>query len=159
LLEESGWKDMPSSSLPLFNPEEWINRLISLEKAERARGVYTSFFLRQLARYERNGSDKSMNRERICIVLEVDPATRQFIALTAERAIERLLMIGEFTAADHYEKLLDEEGDWKAIYYLPGADRRPGIKAVRRFAREKEEAQYDTDISTDTSDEEETDRV
>jgi hypothetical protein len=91
-----------------------------------------------------------MYRGRICIVLEVDPATRQFIAITAERAIELLLMYGEFTAADHYEQLLVESGDWKAIY-LPDADRRPGIKAVRRFAREKEMAQYDTDIPTDTS--------
>jgi hypothetical protein len=99
-----------------------------------------------------------MYRVQICVVLEMDPATRQFIALTAERAIERLLMGGEFTAADHYEKLMDKSDEWKSIY-LPDTDRRPGIKAIGRFSREKEMAQYDTDIPTDTSDEEAPDRV
>jgi hypothetical protein len=143
-----------SLPLPQFNLEDWVERLITLEKEERARRLYTPFFLRRLARCERSGSCKSMHRGQICVVLEVDPATRKFVALTEERAIEHLKMMGEFSAAYHYEKLQEETTDWKAIY-LPNANRRPGIKAVRRFAREKEMAQYDIDIPTDTSSDEE----
>jgi hypothetical protein len=117
--------------------------------------VYADFFLQRLARCERLGSCQSMRDSRLCVILEQDPTTRQFIVLTAERAIERLKMMGEFSAAYEYEKTQDETADWHAIY-RPDADRRPGIKAVNRFAREKEMAEYDTDIpDTDTSDEEE----
>jgi hypothetical protein len=136
-----------------FDLDDWIARLVILEKQERARQVYTDFFLQRLARWEQLGSCQAMKHSRLCVVLEVDPTTRQFIVLTAERAIERLKMMGEFSTAYDYEKLQDETADWHAIY-RPEANRRPGIKAVRQFARQKEMAEYDTDLPTDTSDEE-----
>jgi hypothetical protein len=116
--------------------------------------VYADFFLQRLALCERLGSCQSMKHSRLCVVLETDPTTRQYIVLTAERAIEYLEMMGEFSSAYEYEKTQDATADWHA-FYRPNANRCPGIKAVRRFAREKEMAQYDTDIPTDTSSDEE----